>query len=80
MPAGSDCAIRLDPERSNGIAKMRRQKTVLKTGALQHAMLGRASGSGIATDEQSAVRIFKAAPGRAWGAAAGQSTVVGSCI
>ncbi len=43
---------------AEGITEVRRQKTLLKTGALQNAILNSANFSSIATDEKGVIQIF----------------------
>ncbi|MFH1493804.1 MAG: PAS domain S-box protein [Pseudomonadota bacterium] len=43
---------------AEGIAEVRRQETLLKTGALQNAILNSANFSSIATDEKGVIQIF----------------------
>ena len=43
---------------ADGITEVRRQKAMLKTGALQHAILKSANFSSIATDEKGVIQIF----------------------
>ena len=52
-PAIVDCAGKVD-----GIAEFRRQETLLKTGALQNAILTSANFSIIATDENGIIQLF----------------------
>jgi hypothetical protein len=44
--------------RTSGIAEARRQKALLKTGALQNAIPNSANFSSIATDEKGVIQIF----------------------
>jgi signal transduction histidine kinase/ActR/RegA family two-component response regulator len=44
--------------KATGIAEVRRQKALLKTGALQNAILNSANFSSIATDEKGVIQIF----------------------
>ena len=43
---------------AEGITEVRRQETLLKTGALQNAILNSANFSTIATDEKGVIQIF----------------------
>ncbi|HEY5118497.1 MAG TPA: hypothetical protein VII90_03505 [Anaerolineales bacterium] len=43
---------------AEGITEVRRQETLLKTGALQNAILNSANFSSIATDEKGVIQIF----------------------
>ena len=46
------------PSTSDGAVEFRRQKTLLKTGALQDAIFNSANFSSIATDEKGVIQIF----------------------
>src|SRR6202140_1611485 len=59
MPAkGSDSLILEDPGNADGIIEGRRQEALLKTGALQNAILTSANFSIIATDEKGIIQLF----------------------
>ena len=47
-----------DAGKGSGIAELRRQEVLLKTGALQNAILNSANFSSIATDEKGVIQIF----------------------
>ena len=49
---------RIDGNRNDGMSELRRQQTLLKTGALQNAILNSANFSSIATDAQGVIQIF----------------------
>jgi PAS domain S-box-containing protein len=53
-------AVHLDPAAglTEGLTEVRRQKALLKTGALQNAILNSANFSSIATDEKGVIQIF----------------------
>jgi PAS domain S-box-containing protein len=51
-------AIHNDESRSAGLTEIRRQEVLLKTGALQNAILNSANFSSIATDEKGVIQIF----------------------
>jgi len=55
---GSDSFIREDAANADGIIEGRRQETLLKTGALQNAILTSANFSSIATDAKGVIQIF----------------------
>ena len=57
--ADSDPFVSNDPERFDGISELQRQEALLKTGALQDAILNSANFSSIATDEKG-VKIGRA--------------------
>jgi len=59
-----------DTGRADGISEMRRQKAMLKTGALQNAILNSANFSSIATDEKGVIQIFNVGAERMLGYAA----------
>ena len=61
-----------EPGTVDDIAKVRRQKALLKTGALQNAILGSASFSIIATDEKGIIQLFNPGAERMLGYAAGE--------
>lgn len=56
--------------KSGGITELRRQETLLKTGALQNAILNSANFSSIATDEKGVIQIFNVGAERMLGYAA----------
>jgi len=56
--------------KTTGIAEARRQKALLKTGALQNAILNSANFSSIATDEKGVIQIFNVGAERMLGYAA----------
>jgi PAS domain S-box-containing protein len=55
---------------ANGITEVRRQEVLLKTGALQNAILNSANFSSIATDEKGVIQIFNVGAERMLGYAA----------
>jgi len=55
---GNDSVILDDAGKANGITEVRRQEALLKTGALQNAILNSANFSSIATDEKGVIQIF----------------------
>jgi signal transduction histidine kinase/CheY-like chemotaxis protein len=55
---GNDSFIREDAANTDGIIEGRRQETLLKTGALQNAILTSANFSSIATDAKGVIQIF----------------------
>jgi signal transduction histidine kinase/ActR/RegA family two-component response regulator len=59
MPeAGSDPVPAIDRRKFDGVAEVRRQESLLKTGALQNAILNSANFSIIATDEKGIIQLF----------------------
>ncbi|MDP1862739.1 MAG: PAS domain S-box protein [Thiobacillus sp.] len=56
--------------KGEGITELRRQETLLKTGALQNAILNSANFSSIATDEKGVIQIFNVGAERMLGYAA----------
>jgi len=50
--------LEADAGTAEGLTEVRRQQTLLKTGALQNAILNSANFSSIATDEQGVIQIF----------------------
>ena len=59
MPgAGSDSAIVRNTDMADHVREVRRQEVLLKTGALQHAIITSASFSIIATDEKGIIQLF----------------------
>ncbi len=69
-PEFGDDLERADGDRADGITELRRQKTLLKTGALQNAILNSANFSSIATDEKGVIQIFNVGAERMLGYAA----------
>ena len=61
-----------DARRADGITEVRRQETLLKTGALQQAILNSANFSSIATDEKGVIQIFNVGAERMLGYAAAE--------
>jgi len=55
---GSDSAILDEARNADGIIEVRRQEALLKTGALQNAILTSANFSIIATDEKGIIQLF----------------------
>ncbi len=55
---GDDSAVLDDAVMADGVAELRRQATLLKTGALQNAILTSANFSIIATDEKGIIQLF----------------------
>jgi signal transduction histidine kinase/CheY-like chemotaxis protein len=55
---GNDTAILDDAVKANGFTELRRQEALLKTGALQNAILTSANFSIIATDEKGIIQLF----------------------
>jgi CheY-like chemotaxis protein len=55
---GSDSAILDEARNTDGIIEVRRQEALLKTGALQNAILTSANFSIIATDEKGIIQLF----------------------
>jgi PAS domain-containing protein len=71
MPeTGSTAPLADDTGRADGITEVRRQKAMLKTGALQNAILNSANFSSIATDEKGVIQIFNIGAERMLGFAA----------
>ena len=68
--ADSDPFFSNDPERFDGISELQRQEALLKTGALQDAILNSANFSSIATDEKGVIQIFNIGAERMLGYAA----------
>ncbi len=56
--------------KAQGITEVRRQESLLKTGALQNAILNSANFSSIATDEKGVIQIFNVGAERMLGYAA----------
>jgi len=63
-------ALAEEPGKADGITEVRRQETLLKTGALQNAILNSANFSSIATDEKGVIQIFNVGAERMLGYAA----------
>jgi PAS domain S-box-containing protein len=55
---GNDSVILDDVGKADGITELRRQETLLKTGALQNAIFNSANFSSIATDAKGVIQIF----------------------
>src|SRR5580700_6374019 len=55
---GSDSVMLDDAGKADGITEVRRQEALLKTGALQNAILTSANFSIIATDEKGVIQLF----------------------
>ena len=55
---GNDSVILDDAGNADGITELRRQETLLKTGALQNAIFNSANFSSIATDAKGVIQIF----------------------
>ena len=71
MPeTGNDPTLADDASKANGITEVRRQEALLKTGALQNAILNSANFSSIATDEKGVIQIFNVGAERMLGYAA----------
>src|SRR5450631_2729931 len=68
--AGSSAIFADDAGKADGITEVRRQETLLKTGALQNAILNSANFSSIATDEKGVIQIFNVGAERMLGYAA----------
>ena len=58
LEKGNDSVIPDDAGKADGITEVRRQETLLKTGALQNAILTSANFSIIATDEKGIIQLF----------------------
>ena len=59
MPeTGNGSTLADDAGKADGITEVRRQEALLKTGALQNAILNSANFSSIATDEKGVIQIF----------------------
>ena len=63
-------ATSINPDAGTGITEVRRQEALLKTGALQNAILNSANFSSIATDEKGVIQIFNVGAERMLGYAA----------
>ena len=72
MPEETHDPVILDPAAGTalGITEVRRQEALLKTGALQNAILNSANFSSIATDEKGVIQIFNVGAERMLGYAA----------
>ncbi|NDP49106.1 MAG: PAS domain S-box protein [Sulfuriferula multivorans] len=66
----NDSTLASPTGKSEGITELRRQETLLKTGALQNAILNSANFSSIATDEKGVIQIFNVGAERMLGYAA----------
>ncbi len=55
---GNRTTLADDAGKADGIIEVRRQEALLKTGALQNAILNSANFSSIATDEKGVIQIF----------------------
>jgi PAS domain S-box-containing protein len=74
MPgAGSDSAILRNSDMADHVKEVRRQEVLLKTGALQHAILTSANFSIIATDEKGIIQLFNVGAERMLGYAAAEA-------
>src|SRR6202140_2789362 len=51
----------------DGVTEVRREAALLKTGALQNAILNSANFSSIATDEKGVIQLFNVGAERMWG-------------
>ena len=69
-PPDLDPFVSNDTERFDGISELQRQEALLKTGALQDAILNSANFSSIATDEKGVIQIFNVGAERMLGYAA----------
>src|SRR5258706_13072899 len=58
--------------RERNVTEVRRQEALLKTGALQNAILNSANFSSIATDEKGVIQVFNVGPERMLGYAASE--------
>jgi PAS domain S-box-containing protein len=67
---GSGATLADDAGKADGIIEVRRQEALLKTGALQNAILNSANFSSIATDEKGVIQIFNVGAERMLGYAA----------
>ena len=72
LESTSDSAVADAPGKADGIAELRRQKALLKTGALQTAILTSANFSIIATDEKGIIQLFNIGAERMLGYAAAE--------
>jgi PAS domain S-box-containing protein len=68
--SGNSPALADDDGKANGITEVRRQEALLKTGALQNAILNSANFSSIATDEKGVIQLFNVGAERMLGYAA----------
>src|ERR1700693_4900211 len=64
---GNNSVILEDSGNADGITELRRQEALLKTGALQNAILTSANFSIIATDEKGIIQLFNAGAERMLG-------------
>jgi hypothetical protein len=62
----NDAVILDDAVKAAGITEVRRQEALLKTGALQNAILTSANFSIIATDEKASFNYSMSAPSACW--------------
>jgi PAS domain S-box-containing protein len=67
---GKELHLGDDAGKADGIIEVRRQKALLKTGALQNAILNSANFSSIATDEKGVIQLFNVGAERMLGYAA----------
>src|SRR6202171_3164744 len=67
MTKESDSAVLDDAGKPDGVTEVRRQQALLKTGALQNAILTSANFSIIATDEKGIIQLFNAGAERMLG-------------
>ena len=66
VEAGNDSVIADVDSNADSIAEARRQKALLKSDALQNAVLTSASFSIIATDEKGIIQLFNVGPSACW--------------
>ena len=59
-------SVGVNTERFKGISELQRQEALLKTGALQDAILNSANFSSIATDEKGAIQTSTSVPSACW--------------
>jgi PAS domain S-box-containing protein len=67
LETGNDSVILDDPGKADRVAELRRQQALLKTGALQNAILTSANFSIIATDEKGIIQLFNVGAERTLG-------------
>src|ERR1700719_4785753 len=67
MTNKSDSAVLDDARKADGVTEVRRQQALLKTGALQNAILTSANFSIIATDEKGIIQLFNVGAERSLG-------------
>jgi len=67
LETGDDSAILDEPGKAEGMTEVRRQEALLKTGALQNAILTSANFSIIATDEKGIIQLFNVGAERSLG-------------